>query len=73
MFDFLADFPGREYNYDLDKSRFRKPVHAAGRASFPDWPEWDSAHARQLNDICGALTKRFGYGGEPDWHDLLRM
>lgn len=50
-----------------------KTLHAAGRASFPDWPEWDSAHARQLNDICGALTKRFGYGGEPDWHDLLRM
>ena len=72
MLDFLVDFPERKYSYSLDRSVLQKPVHAAGRASFPDWSEWDTTHARQLNDICGALMVRFGYGNEPTWHDLLR-
>lgn len=72
MLDFLVDFPGRRYSYSFDPSILKNPVHAAGRASFPDWPEWDSTHARQLNEICGPLMKRFGYGNESAWHDLLR-
>lgn len=55
MIDFVVDFPGRRYCYNFDSSILKNPVHAAGRASFPDWPEWDSTHARQLNEICGPL------------------
>jgi len=72
MFDFLTDFPGRRYTYNLDDSLLQKPLHAAGRANFPDWPEWDTTHACQLNDICGTLMEQFGYGNEAAWRDLIR-
>ena len=72
MLEFLVDFPERKYRYSLDRSVLQKPIHSAGRKSFPDWAEWDTTLARQLNDICGTLMVRFGYGNEPTWHDLLR-
>ncbi len=73
MLDFLVDFPERRHRYNFDDSVLRNPVHASGRESFPDWSEWDSTLAHRLDAICGSLMKRFGYGNEPDWHDLLRM
>ncbi len=72
LLDYLTDFPERKYCYSFDTSVLRKPINTADRENFPDWPQWDSAHARQLDDICGPLMKRFGYGNEPTWHDLLR-
>lgn len=72
LLDFLTDFPKRKYCYNFDTAVLRKPINFANRERFPDWSEWDSTLARQLDSICGPLMKRFDYGNESTWHDLLR-
>jgi hypothetical protein len=31
------------------------------------WPTWSDEQARELNRVCGPLTRKYGYSDEPEW------
>ena len=43
----------------------------ASRGAAPDWPRWSGAQAAIVDELCGPLMQRFGYGREPEWLALV--
>lgn len=68
---FLTRFPDRKFDFDFPESLLSNRIHSVPRASFPDWHEWNRTQARQLQEICGPLMNKYGYGRETDWIDLV--
>ena len=50
---------------------FSDDVRNASTGSATDWPSWVPERARLLDEICGSLMQRYGYGHEPEWADLV--
>lgn len=40
-------------------------VNARPPGNVPDWPQWDAGIRCRVEDICGELATRFGYGARP--------
>lgn len=67
---FAANHPGREYQHELPRD-FTSNVHNASSGSAQDWPEWETHEARLVDNLCGPLMRRFGYGAEPEWRSKI--
>ncbi len=70
VFAEIADFFGLPRVTNIGQ-RFRQPVNAAPKNSFPEWPEWTPAQCAQLDTLCGKQMREFGYGSEPAWLEKL--
>jgi len=49
--------------------------HAINRSDtkyFPCWQYWTKAQALILDKHCGILMKKYGYGAEPEWQNLIK-
>lgn len=49
----------------------RDQVLNASAGSEPEWPRWSPERAKLIDDLCGPIMRRYGYGLEPAWTDLL--
>jgi len=68
--NFVTQFSGRNYNYDAAKLS-RKPSANQSKKTMPSWTEWSSTQARQMDKLCGALMRAYGYGFEAAWQEKL--
>ena len=67
MLCFITRFENRSYSWRLLPNLFDQRINQADRSRFSDWHEWSPEYARQLQQICGPLMERFGYGVESEW------
>ena len=74
LLEFISSFHDRQFEYD-QAANFEKilnqKVHKNISYNFPAWPEWSHQRAGTLDQICGAMMKKFGYGNEKLWKDKL--
>ncbi|WP_320045058.1 sulfotransferase domain-containing protein [uncultured Desulfobacter sp.] len=48
------------------------PVLNSSRSKvFPKWDQWTSKQATILENQCGPLMRKYGYGSEPEWEKLI--
>lgn len=71
MLQFITSFSDRRFSHAFSKDLLDRRVHAISRDAFPDWQAWDREQARTLQEICGPLMEKYGYGSEPRWLELL--
>jgi hypothetical protein len=71
MIRFITNFGERTYPWHLSPDLLNRRINEADRARFPDWQRWPREHARDLEEICGPLMRRFDYGAEPEWRAKL--
>jgi len=45
----------------------KKKINTNPEGSFPQWTHWDPILCLQLEEICGDLMKKLGYGKENYW------
>ncbi len=72
MVRFMTRFDDRQFTYRIGERLLDRRVNAAERETFSDWPKWTQPMARTMNDLCGELMSRHGYGAEPEWRALLQ-
>lgn len=70
LFAQIADFFGLPRVSGIGQ-RFRQPVNAAPKDSFPEWPEWTPRQCTELVELCGKQMQEFGYAKEPTWQEKL--
>ncbi len=52
----------------------KTPVLNPSRSkSFPKWVRWTKKQAIIINEHCGPLMKKYGYGSEPEWQKLINQ
>ena len=56
---------------DLEPTFLRERIHGNLSYAFPHWTDWPHAQASQLEAICGRAMRKFGYGQEQEWTELL--
>lgn len=70
----LVEFAGgharRQYRV-LDLKGFTAEVHNASSGSRRHWREWPADSARLVEELCGPLMRKFGYGTEPEWQRMI--
>ncbi len=71
MLRFMTRFPDRDFGHKVDQEFLDRRINAVSRAAFPDWPSWSRSQAQCLQEICGPLMLRHGYGREPEWLALV--
>lgn len=75
LLDFITTFPDRRFEYQFDKSILRLRKNQAQDAPpleiAESWKTWSPERASELDDICGDLMRKLGYGHEPEWLKLL--
>ena len=54
------------------RDRFREPANTSSKTDFPEWPEWTSRQAAQLQSLCSERMSKYGYGGEKEWEKKVR-
>lgn len=57
----ICTLAGFELNFNALRSVASRPVNAARKRSFPEWPNWSSAQLRELQRQCGDEASRYGY------------
>ncbi len=70
IFDKITDFIGLPRKTNI-RERFSQIVNQAPKTSFPEWPDWAPSQCSQLQALCGVRMARYGYGTEPDWHQMI--
>lgn len=65
-FRHITDFFGLPPAKNIHE-KFCEPANTSKTTFFPEWPDWTSKHARQLQTLCGKQMEKFGYGNEPEW------
>lgn len=70
LVSFSASHPMRQYRFTVPEE-FRTNIQNASHGSYPDWREWAPEQAKLVDDLCGLLMKRFGYGNEESWKQKL--
>jgi hypothetical protein len=74
LIEFIANFGDKQFDYNSKVSLeniLNHKIHKNIAYDFPDWPNWPNQRAQTLDQICGALMKKFGYGNEELWKDKL--
>lgn len=70
LIDFAACHGTRRYRV-LDLNGFTAQVHNASGRRQRQWCEWPAENARLLDELCGPLMKKYGYGHEPEWQRMI--
>ncbi len=70
LFGNITDFLGLPRVTGI-REKFRQPANTSTKADFPEWPEWTSKQAAQLQSLCGARMAKYGYGGEKEWEEKV--
>ena len=71
LLSWITEFGARRYElfpYD-DLLGFR--INASSDRARVDWRSWSPQRAASLQEICGPLMARYGYGQELEWQALL--
>ena len=72
FFEFVCDWPSRDYMFRIDDDLWSQPVHASRPRKLEAWHTWSTAEARTLTTICsGELIQKYGYCSEREWSDKL--
>lgn len=71
MLAFMTRFEDVQLKYRCDPDVLERRLNASVQR-FDPWTRWSPERARSLEDICGPLMRRFGYGTEPEWKEKLR-
>jgi hypothetical protein len=63
----------RTYRVREERLRdFGSVVRNARHGRAQDWPDWNGADVRLVDELCGPLMREYGYGEEPEWRQKLR-
>jgi hypothetical protein len=68
------DFTARQRAGQPKFSLLDRPSDSSNQSTrqhMKPWREWAEADARQVQEICGNLMKRYGYGGEREWQNKI--
>lgn len=71
MLEFITNFEEKSFNYKFYPEILDKKTNISEKTYLSDWKAWKSEDAKQLNEICGSLMKKFGYGNEYEWIDKI--
>ncbi len=66
----LHDFVGLPFQKDYAVF-FDKKVNESRGELLPKWQKWNKNQAKKVYQICAPLMKRYGYGFEPAWVELI--
>lgn len=72
LVEFITDHGARKYRVH-DLKGFAASVRNASSGPRREWPDWTADEARLLDELCGPLMRRYGYGVEPEWQEKLAM
>jgi len=53
-------------------TKLEKKINAPQKYKYPKWENWGKNEVILLNEICGNLMEKFGYGGEISWINKLK-
>ena len=68
----VTAFPGGDQAiWKIDAGAMKEKIHASKHQGCPHWTQWPAERCHQLDQHCGHLMRRFGYGTEPEWLNLL--
>ncbi len=70
LIEFAATHNHRKYQI-RDLSGFTGSVMNASVGAKKNWRDLPSDDARLLDDLCGPLMRKYGYGLEPEWSALI--
>lgn len=65
--DFVTDFGPHRYSFTMDSLMNSPLIHASDGDSEFEWKAWNESRCRQVDQLCGRLMRRWGYGFESDW------
>lgn len=72
LFQFITEFPdGFKANWTLRRDILKEKTNVTVRDGFPEWTEWTSEQAKLLDEYCGSLMRKLGYGNEQEWQKKL--
>ena len=72
MLTFTTRFPdGATAPFAFDPAILAERSHATRDGAFPGWRAWDPDLALRLEAYCGPIMRTLGYGGEPEWQEML--
>ena len=73
LISFICKFENHKFEKKLISNNILKnKVHQNISYDFPHWKKWNKWHARELENICGDLMKKFNYGSEQEWLNLCQ-
>ena len=58
--------------WELNREMMGRKTNTKYGDKFPTWDKWEHWQVRRLNEHCGELMTRFGYGEEPEWQERLK-
>ncbi|MBE9541763.1 MAG: sulfotransferase [Proteobacteria bacterium] len=68
LLQFITEFSdGFKANWTLRPEILKQKTNESVRGSFPEWTEWTSEQVKLLDEHCGSLMRKLGYGNEPEW------
>ena len=66
LIDFAANHPERKYRYHQPPG-FAGWIRNASKGLHPHWLDWRHEDARLVEEMCGSLMQKYGYGLEDVW------
>jgi len=70
LVEFVANHEDKQFGIkDLDG--FTGTVHNASSGAKRDWRNWPLEDVKLLDELCGELMRKHGYGQEPEWKELV--
>lgn len=70
LVEFAASHGERAYAL-RDVEKFTRTVKNSSTGDMEHWRSWGSDQVRLMDEICGPIMRRFGYGLEPEWQALI--
>lgn len=71
MLEFISTYKdGKQEKIKLKKELLKEKKHS-NADKYTSWKKWSPDKAKILQKHCGELMKRFGYGDEQEWLDLI--
>ncbi len=57
--------------FNFEQNRNYKKINISNKKEFSNWKLWSNDNAKELNTICGNFMRKFDYGNELKWLELL--
>lgn len=71
LFQEITDFLGLPRSKNI-REKFQEPANSSKTTFFPDWHNWTTHQAAQLQSLCGEQMNAYGYGNESEWLEKLK-